>query len=389
VVTAGPALLDSSGRRIVIQDATAATEVFVPSDGPRPGVGVHVRVTGRMGAAYGAPRLRGHAVEVLGTGTAPSPMSVTGALGRNHAWRLVVIRGRVEDVKKLGERWVAEVIVGSARVAVTGQPGAGIPISAVHEGGTLTAIGIVRLAYPSASDKRPTLLPRSPADLTVGIATADGSTASASDGTDAGSGSGTPTEDGSTAADGAAFADLADLASRHGDLVRVGGLITELTSDGFRLDDATAVARVVLAGEAAAYQAIVEPGDAINLTGLVATLDDGAPGLLVDDVGGIVLGADPLAGGVTTDPGARPSPEPPSVSEGTGLTGLQAGLAGELEAIPGMGAGLASLALISMASVAVTILRRRHAERLLRSRVARRLAAIAGPVGDAERPSVP
>ena len=62
-VTAGPALLDSSGRRIVIQDATAAIEVLVPTDGPRPGVGVRVRVTGRMGAAYGAPRLRGDSVE--------------------------------------------------------------------------------------------------------------------------------------------------------------------------------------------------------------------------------------------------------------------------------------------------------------------------------------
>jgi hypothetical protein len=46
--------------------------------------------------------------------------------------------------------------------------------------------------------------------------------------------------------------------------------------------------------------------------------------------------------------------------------------------VPGAGAGLLSLIGISLASVAVTLLRRRQARRLMASRVAARLSAIAG-----------
>jgi hypothetical protein len=60
--------------------------------------------------------------------------------------------------------------------------------------------------------------------------------------------------------------------------------------------------------------------------------------------------------------------------------------------LPGAGAGLATLLLVTFASVALTIVRRRQARRLLASRVAVRLAAMAGgpaaTLGAASAPSV-
>jgi len=53
-----------------------------------------------------------------------------------------------------------------------------------------------------------------------------------------------------------------------------------------------------------------------------------------------------------------------------------------LGSLPGAGAGLAGLGAIALASVIVTIVRRRHARRLIAVRVAARLAALTG----AQRP---
>ena len=205
---------------------------------------------------------------------------------------------------------------GPARIAVTGQPGAGIPIGTLVEGGSLTAVGIVRLAYPSASDARPTLLPRSPADLTVGPAPGGGSATTTAAGSANEMRTGATTGSASAVATGVPFADLADLATLDGQTVRVGGLITDLTGDGFRLDDGTAIARIVLSGPAAAYRRLVEPGDAINLTGRVAILDDGSFGVLVDDVDQIVIGADPGAGAAMA--AAAPGPSGPPGLSGSG-----------------------------------------------------------------------
>ncbi len=58
VVTAPASLLDATGRRIVVGDGTGAIEVLLPKDVPAPGVGTRIRLTGRVGVAYGAPRLR-------------------------------------------------------------------------------------------------------------------------------------------------------------------------------------------------------------------------------------------------------------------------------------------------------------------------------------------
>ena len=153
-MTATTTLLDATGRRIVVQDATGAVEVLLPVGTARPPVGARVRVGGTMGTAYGAPRLRAADVDRLGGSAAVAPLRLYAAPTAAHVWRLVVVTGRIDDVHKLGDRWRAELVVGSARLPIVGQAGAGIPVDRVIEGRTATVVGIVRAAYPSASDKR-------------------------------------------------------------------------------------------------------------------------------------------------------------------------------------------------------------------------------------------
>ena len=163
VVIAGPALLDASDRRIVIEDPTGGIEVLLPAADPSMPVGRRLRVTGEPGRAYGAPRIRATAVLVLGTGTV-TPHDLGRTPTAAEEWRLVRVRGRVLDVKKLGERWRAEVQVGSDRVVVNGTAGAGIAADRLVEGREATVIGVVRaslshgrgptLRHPAARDRR-------------------------------------------------------------------------------------------------------------------------------------------------------------------------------------------------------------------------------------------
>ena len=71
VVTVSASLLDASRRRIVVQDATGGIEVLLPKDVSAPGVGARIRVTGSMGTAYGAPRLRATEVDRRGSARRP------------------------------------------------------------------------------------------------------------------------------------------------------------------------------------------------------------------------------------------------------------------------------------------------------------------------------
>ena len=100
----------------------------------RRSVGARVRVVGRIGVAYDAPRLRADGLMVLATGTVPRALVLQGQPGLAHEWRLVTVSGRVDTVRKLGDRWRAELIVGAQRVVVVGEAGAGIPSSAITRG---------------------------------------------------------------------------------------------------------------------------------------------------------------------------------------------------------------------------------------------------------------
>jgi hypothetical protein len=362
VVTAGASLLDATGRRIVVQDASAAIEILIPVGTRAPSVGTRLRVAGELGHAYGAPRLRATEVRRLGAGGLPTPREYRGAGAAQLEWRLVRVTGEIADLTKLGSRWRAEIALGNTHVVVNGLAGAEIPATALVEGRRATIVGILRRAYPTATDQRYSVNPRGRIDIRLAKGPPVGSPSPAS------SPSGSPAPQ-PTLED----VDLRDLAAHAGTTVRVGGLIVDLETDGFTIDDGTARGRVVLLQAAADFLPLLDPGDAVNVTGSV---EAGASGLavVVRDPGGLVRAGDPRgdrSGRPEDASGAGPAGDPAarmhaaSVIEPFGL------------GVPGL-ATLASLGLITLASLAVTVLRRASLQRRMAARIAERVAAVAG-----------
>ena len=376
IVTIAPDLLDSTGRRMVIEDRTAGVEILIPVDSRAPAVGTRVRISGTIGRAYDAPRIKAERIDVVAVGGRPLALDLQRAPTAAHEWRLVRVSGTVAEVKKLGDRWRAELTVGADRVVVSGLAGARIPATALVEGRSATVIGIVRRPYPGATDRRWAIAPRSPADVVIA---SGGGAGAPRDGSEQSGGQGAATT--TSVASGASAAstpnvDLIDLAAHVGQIVRVGGLVTELVPDGFLLDDGTAIGQVVLAGDAAEYLPLLEPGDALNATGRVEG-DAAGYRVVVDDPAGLVRVGDPtLDATATAPPGALADP---LESAAPGQVGrLAGGLLGP--DAPGA-AGVVGIMLISAASLAVTVLRRQRARRRLAARVAARVASLAATQG--------
>ena len=373
VVTAPATLLDATGRRIVIQDRSAAIEVLLPTGASAPPVATRLHVEGTVKRAYGAPRLQATKVTLRGSGAAPAPVVLRTEPGEGHEWQLVRINGPVASVHKLGDRWRAEIRLGGRQVVVVGQAGAGIAADTLAEDRIATVTGIVRRPYPTASDQRFTILPRNPADVRVaGSAAAAGSTSSpGSTGGAAGAAASAASAATSDPLPQGRDVDLANLADALGEQVRVGGLVTDLEPRGVRIDDGTASALVLLEGEAAQLLPLIEPGDAVNASGTVESVE-GELAVVVTDPAGIALAADPTAAGPAAT--ATPLDAPPGESS-NGAT--EANLGDPLGGLPGL-AGLGTLVAVTALSVAVTCLRRWQARRRLGARVAARLAAFAG-----------
>lgn len=414
VVTAGGSLLDASGRLVVVQDATGAVAVRTPAGVPLTRTGDLIRASGRLGLAYGAPRLAAEAVEVLGSRTLPAPAGLDSAPGASDEWRLVRVSGRVLDLHRYGDRWRAELAVGADRVVVAGLPGAGIPAASLPEGAIIRVTGIVRRPHPSATDRRWVVVPRSVADVAL-IAGPDAGTPG---GRDAGSGStgalGT-TEPGSAGpspgAGGPLDADLRDLAALAGREVRVGGLVVAVDASGIALDDGTAVGHVLLAGDATAFDELIATGDALTATGLVVAsavgpvvrveqaadlarvgdlgeqlpIDDATPmdatdgsstpgaqtaASASDGAGGSAAGRDRAA---ATDGSAPATSDAPGGMTGPAVGDPPAGSAGVGAVLPGIAVfGLPGGVLVGGWSLAL----RRRRERRRAARLAARLAAL-------------
>ena len=384
VVTIRPTLLDSTGRRLVIQDRTAAIEVLMPAGATAPALGSRVRVTGELGQAYGAPRIRAAAISRLGSGSV-APLEIRSAPAAGHEWRLVRVRGDIVDLHRTGDRWAAELLVGGRRVPILGLAGAGIPSSALAEGRTATIVGIVRRPYPSATDRRFAVLPRSAADLTLGGPAADGADAAKAPGTGATGGAGTTGGGGAPGSSGAANdapldVDLVAIDEHVGRQVRVGGLVAAIVADGFDLDDGTSIGRVVLRGAALDALATIGIGDALGAIGRVERTD-AAIVIAVEDPAGIVLVGDPVAAESPAGALATGSDGPGASTIAPGPNGRAAAMADPL--VPELGA--LGILLVGAASLAVTALRRQRSRRLLRARIAARLDGLVRPVTDFDR----
>jgi hypothetical protein len=370
VVTIKPTLLDASGRRIVVQDSTGAVEVLIPLGTAAPAIGARVRVNGEMARAYGAPRLRAATITSAGTGSI-SGLELRARPTAAHEWRLVRVRGDVLEVHRSGERWQVELLVGGARVPILGLAGAGIPSSALAEGRTATITGIVRRPYPTATDRRFAVIPRSSSDIQAG-GSSDPSTNAARGATPplASSGDRNP----NTGADnGGGQIDLVTLPEHVGEVVRVGGLVAAVVADGFDLDDGTSVERVTVRGDARPVLASIGEGAAIGVVGRAERTADQSVVVAVEDPAAIHLIGDPTAG---TPPAASAFDTMPSA---VAATAAHAAALGD-SAVPQVGA--AGLVLIGIASLAVTLLRRRRLRQRFTSRLSARLDELVGAAGN-------
>ncbi|HEX5241167.1 MAG TPA: hypothetical protein VFW20_09220 [Candidatus Limnocylindrales bacterium] len=375
-VTAGVSLLDSSGRRIVVQDESGAIEVLLPAGTAAPAVGSRLRVTGARAHAWDAPRVRATAVAVLSSrGAGATPAARAATLGPKDEWRLVRMTGALDSVHRIGDRWTAELrLANGDRIALIGQAGAGIPSTLLAEGQTATVVGIVKRPYPTATDRRFALLPRSRADLTLigGAGGAAGGTMPAT----GGSGASGPERAGGIASGTAESVtpdtDLATLFEHIGETVRVGGLITELDSDGFLLDDGTAVAKIVLSGDAAPLLGDLQAGEAVSARGVVRQ-DDEALSVVVSGGGDLARIGDlgeglPVGSTAPGDASASPGavqPEALGLGDGGGLLPEEV--------------SLATLLALTIASLLVTLLRRRASMRRSRAVVLGRIASLGRP----------
>ena len=160
-------------------------------------------------------------------------------------------------------------------------------------------------------------------------------------------------------------------------MVRVGGLVTAVEADGFRLDDGTATATVVLEGPAAELAALLQPGDAVNAVGTPEVRDEVV--LVVTDPSGVVLLGDPGDDGGTRAQAGSMRWRVPGVSTAAGdattgaldSAGLVAGRSpGSLAAV------LAALSLVGAMTAAFAAHRAVTLRRRSRARIQARLDAI-------------
>ena len=315
-VTATAGLLDIGSPTIVVDDGTAAVAVVLPGGVDAPSVGMRVRVTGKVGRWETGATVLATSVTAQGVLQAVGPRTVAGALGSSLEWRLVRVCGRIDRFVKAGVRWRADLIVAGHKVAVLGEPAAAISLTKSSVGRLAVVTGIVRRATSDSSTFQ--LLPRMSLDIRLGPApSGPGATDVPSSARSSGPGPETsvgpttvPPESGSVA-----IASLAQYAGRH---VTVAGLVTDTATSTATIDDGTGEVRI---GGASAAEAIsmLEPGDAIEVTGLVRT--DGH-GLILEVDGGSLVDApgdraDPTAtdgSAAASSLGATPTSTPGSSS---------------------------------------------------------------------------
>jgi hypothetical protein len=389
-VSVSSTLLDATGRRSVVQDATAAVEFLVPLDASAPRPGDRVRIVGTLGRAYGAPRITASALIILGHAAEPAPIALAGPPSTALEWRLVAIEGTVAEQRRLGDRWRAELSVAGGSVPVAGLPGAAIPASALAEGSRVRIVGILRRPNPAATDQHFVIVPRSPADIQV-LARATGSTGTARPGAGA-SRPGMSATSGAFGLGGATAgttapvsADVASLARLAGRSVRVGGLIVAVDATGLVLDDGTGTARLDLAGDTRSLLPLLGPGDAIGAVGVVQ--DGTPPTILVTDAAGLVRLGDlgealPLSDEVVPADGtevlASDDPGAPSSPGATSPATVAAGGGGDAPFAP-MTAGAGSIGALATAGAMLVVVRRRRDRRIVRARISRRIAEIGAP----------
>ena len=313
-VTTRPGLLDSDGLRVTVQDSSAAILVRLPLNFSAQ-IGQRLRVSGEIGTYYGAPQMTAAVAARVGESSVDPLLVRTAPFAAALEWRLVTVNGQVESVHRDGDTWRAEITLSGGSVPVAGISRSGIDSTALVEGRSATIVGIVKRAYPTASDQRFAIVPRTSADIRLGADQSDPTTTTAQPGStdDPNTGFGpwpTAGDPGSTYATGGSTSlpssgpttALADLAAHQGERVTIGGTVTAVDGARITVDDGSSIAVIRLFGDASAMVSLVAIGDLVNATGVVDRNATGGLEIAVDDPAGFTwlaatnIGATPLAG---------------------------------------------------------------------------------------------
>jgi hypothetical protein len=295
VVTATAGLLDIGGPTIVVDDGTAAAAVILTDAMSVPPVGMLVRVSGKVGRWESGPTIIATAVAAQGELQAVAPAGIDGALDATLEWQLVQVCGRIERYTAAGSRWRLDVNVSGYLIAVLGEPAAGIGVSSSDVGRLALVVGIVRRSTSDSAVFQ--LLPRSALDFHMGPVPATSDTGSSGSSIPGASITGSPL---ASISPTTGTVEIRSLATHIGETVTVAGLVTDTTTTTATVDDGTG--SVVVVGAAAAEAlSMLEPGDAIEVTGLVR-----------QDDSGLTIEADPdsivaLPGARDGDPAAAPT----------------------------------------------------------------------------------
>jgi hypothetical protein len=217
-----------------------------------------------MGTYYGSPQLALAGAPAIVGHDPVVPRVLVGQPDVGLAWRLVRVSGRVVSVHRLGATWRAELSVGGVELPIYGAARTGIPSTTLVEGRSATVTGVVRPPYPTATDRRAAVAPRTVADVSLG-----GGTGAGRAGDPGASGAQPSGVAGSTGAPAAIDIELAELGEHEGALVRVGGLVVSWTAGRVVIDDGTATAAIILPSDAATLTADIRRDDPLNAVGAV------------------------------------------------------------------------------------------------------------------------
>jgi len=277
-VTATAGLLDLGNPTIVVDDGTAAVAVILPDSAAMPPLGMRVRVTGKVGRWEGGPTVTASSVSAEGELQAVGPRTISGPLDGSLEWQLVRVCGRIDGFTPAGARWRAEMLVDGHPVIVLGEPAAAIALTKASVGRLALVTGIVRRSTSDSSVFQ--LLPRTSLDFILGPSPQAFSAPRAvgSTGSGAARSSGGPSP-----VSGSSKVEIDSLSAHVGKTVTVAGLVTETASDTATIDDGTGQVRIGSAS-AADVLTVLEPGDAIEATGLVR-----------EDYQGLIIEADPAS----------------------------------------------------------------------------------------------
>jgi|GEM_PF-1346042 hypothetical protein len=299
-VTATAGLLDIGNPTIVVDDSTAAVAVILPDSAAVPPVGMRVHVTGKVGRWEGGPTVTASSLSAEGELQALGPRTISGPLDGSLEWQLVRVCGRIDGFTPAGARWRADMLVDGHPVVVLGEPAAAIALTKASVGRLAVATGIVRRSTSDSSVFQ--LLPRTALDFILGPSpeALGALRAVGSIGSGASRSSGDP-----SAVSGSSKVEIGLLSAYVGKTVTVAGLVTETASDTATIDDGTGQVRIG-SPSAADVLTMLEPGDAIEVTGLVQQ----------DDLG-LIIEADPAS--IVDLPGET------APTADSGLIGLVAG----------------------------------------------------------------